>query len=127
MFIDIVKKRRDTSMKDIGGLLRGPFPGDEKCADTASSTAAAWPGATGCVDFSASQVAESKRLAIIRIRLADKDLPAAPGPGSTPKQDVEANDGYPCKYVVSGYAPRTTDCFDNPLVPLGSPARAAPR
>ncbi|WP_239344823.1 MULTISPECIES: serine/threonine-protein kinase [unclassified Frankia] len=118
LFVDIVKKRRDATMKDIGGLLRGPFPGDEKCADTASSTATAWPGATGCVDFGTSQVAESKRLAVIRIKLDEKDLPASPDPKSASKQDVEAVDGYPCKYVISGQQPSTTDCLGNPLPPL---------
>ncbi len=120
LFVDIVKKRRDATTADIGGLLRGPFPGEERCTDTASPTAGAWPGATGCVDFGTSQVAVSKRLAVIRIALAPTDLPAAPGPAATPKQDVEAIDGYPCKYVISGQDPRTTDCLGNPLKPLGA-------
>ncbi len=118
LFVDIVTKRRDATMADIGGLLRGPFPGDEQCTDTASPTAGAWPGATGCVDFGTSQVAVAKRLAVIRIALAPTDLPAPPRLTGTPLQDVEANDGYPCKYAISGRIPRTTDCLGNPLKPL---------
>ncbi len=120
LFVDIVEKWGPVTKADVGKWLRAAFPGrGEECEDK-SSPAGAWPGATGCVDFRTSQIAVARRLIVIRIDLSRNDLPKS----ATSSQNLEADDNQPCKYVISGLEPRTTDCFDNPLPPLGSVPRA---
>ncbi|WP_261575931.1 FxSxx-COOH system tetratricopeptide repeat protein [Frankia gtarii] len=114
LFVDIARNRPNVTRANIGDELRRPFPGREQCADNANS-ATAWPGATGCLDFGASQVAVTKRLAIIRLDLGSTELPST---GGTPNQDPEADDRNICKYVISGLEPKTTDCFGRRLAPL---------
>ncbi|WP_242606610.1 hypothetical protein [Protofrankia symbiont of Coriaria ruscifolia] len=105
LFVDVVNENPEIDRDNIEKRLRKFSP--SKCED-ANFSEVSWPGATGCVDFRDSQVAQSKQLTIIYIDLSWKELPES----DPSNQDPETDDNQPCKFVISGREPRTSnDCL----------------
>ncbi|WP_250291171.1 hypothetical protein [Frankia sp. CiP1_Cm_nod1] len=103
LFVDMVTKNTAIDRTGIEKQLRQDSP--TSCEDVKNFPATAWPGATGCNDFNASQIAQSKQLTVIYIDLSWKELP----PYDPSNQNRQATGGQPCQFVISGREPKTSD------------------